>query len=190
MTSDIHHYDDGKPLNRSETVKRQLERDAARLFMRAYEKQHGIPIRDIWHNEPAKPDVSCHLDGQPLDLEVAHLYASSSEAKILTHHITQQVEPGAEPSSESQELRRYLQELTELDVRQRLQVALGNILKQKSKKHYLSERVWLIIRNVSPLWQSTDFLGQVHQLLLPSHPFEQIWLLPDYEGQQPLIRLF
>ncbi len=28
MTSDIHHYDNGKPLNRSESIKRQLERDA------------------------------------------------------------------------------------------------------------------------------------------------------------------
>lgn len=190
MTSDIHHYDDGKPLNRSEAVKRQLERDAARLFMRAYEKQYDTPIRDIWHNEPAKPDVSCHLDGKPLDLEVAHLYASSSEAKILTHHITHQVEPDSKPTPEAQELLRYLKDLTELDVQQRLQTALGNILKQKSNKHYLSDRVWLIIRNVSPVWQRADFLRQRNPCLLPSHPFEQIWLLPDYEGQQSLIRLF
>jgi hypothetical protein len=65
MTSDIHHYDNGRPLNRSESIKRQIERDAARHFLRLYEHIYKTPMRNIWHNEPSKPNISCHLNGKP-----------------------------------------------------------------------------------------------------------------------------
>ena len=52
--------------------------------MRAYEKETGHKIRHLWHNLPTKPDVSCLLEGEKLDIEVAHLYGSEAEAmKIL-----------------------------------------------------------------------------------------------------------
>lgn len=197
MTSDIHHDHDGKPLNRSETVKRQLERDAARLFMRGYEQSHGTPMRNIWHNDPAKPDISCHLDGKPLDLEIAHLYASVSEAKRLTDAIIQQVDQPlansntstntrANPDQQERELAQYLSELLSIDPQQRLLTALGHILQRKAEKHYQSTRVWLVIRNASPLWQQQDFLRVKQQLRLSNHPFEHIWLLPDFDGSQAL----
>ena len=191
MTSDIHHYHDGKPLNRSETVKRQLERDAARLFMRQYELKFATPMRDIWHNEPSKPDISCHLGGQPLDLEIAHLYASVSEAKLLTREITEQVSPADELKASDKELEliRYLSELVEMDSHQRLYTALGHILRRKAEKHYDSKRVWLVIRNASPIWQADDFRRCASSLQLQSHPFENIWLLPDFNGQQAPILL-
>jgi len=192
MTSDIHHDHDGKPLNRSETVKRQLERDAARLFMRGYEQSHGTPMRNIWHNDPAKPDISCHLDGKPLDLEIAHLYASVSEAKLLTAAITRQVDnkPASHPCRKELELARYLDELLHINREQRLQTALGHILSRKAQKHYQSQRVWLVIRNASPIWHADDFRRCVPSLRLQPHPFEQIWLLPDFAGQQPPLQLF
>ena len=58
----------------------KLEHEAARLFMRLYEQRFGITMRHIWHNEPARPDVSCYYDNQRLDLEIAHLYGSEAEA--------------------------------------------------------------------------------------------------------------
>jgi len=191
MTSDIHHYHNGKPLNRSETVKRQLERDAARLFMRQYELEFATPMRDIWHNEPSKPDISCHLDGQSLDLEIAHLYASVSEAKLLTREISEQVSPDDDlkPSDKELELTRYLSELMAIDSRQRLNTALGHILQRKAEKHYDSERVWLVIRNASPIWQAKDFNACIPLLSLQTNPFEEIWLLPDFNGQQTPILL-
>lgn len=61
-----------------------LEHQAAKLFMRLYQHKFGVKMQHIWHNEPAKPDVSCYLEQQRLDLEIAHLYGSEAEAmKIL-----------------------------------------------------------------------------------------------------------
>ncbi|MFG1490414.1 hypothetical protein ABMA58_14280, partial [Oceanospirillum sp. HFRX-1_2] len=77
MTSDPRHTQTGSPVSHSDLEKRLLERDAARLFMRRYEQDFNEPMRHIWHNEPSKPDISCYFQGQPLDLEIAHLYATS-----------------------------------------------------------------------------------------------------------------
>ena len=160
MTSDIHHYDNGKPLNRSESLKRKIERDAARHFLRWFESLYQIPMRNIWHNEPSKPDISCHLDGEPLDLEIAHLYASASEAKILTQEIilqTQGTEAAVNASDKELELLNYLADLVEMDSKLRLETALTRLLTNKAKKTYDSPRVWLVIRNASPLWKSKEF---------------------------------
>ena len=193
MTSDIHHYDNGKPLNRSESIKRQIERDAARHFLRLYEHIYKMPMRNIWHNEPSKPDISCHLNGKPLDLEIAHLYASASEAKILTREIIHQVqgnESVVKASDKELELLNYLSDLVDMDSKQRLETALTRLLKSKSKKHYDSSRVWLVIRNASPLWKSKDFEQCINNFKMPKNPFEQIWLLPEFDGSEPPIRIF
>jgi hypothetical protein len=193
MTSDIHHYDNGKPLNRSESIKRQLERDAAKHFLRLYEQQHHTPMRDISHNEPSKPDISCHLDGQALDLEIAHLYANSSEAKILTREIIQQVQgqsASIAASDKELELLTYLSDLVEMNSQQRLVTALTRILNSKGRKTYDSPRVWLVIRNASPLWQAKDFHQCMQYFHVPENPFEQIWLLPEFDGSEAPIQLF
>lgn len=203
MTSDIHHYDNGKPLNRSESTKRQLERDAAKHFLRLYEQMYHTPMRDIWHNEPSQPDISCHLNGQPLDLEIAHLYASTSEAKILSRETIKQVQSLDAPklsldkelrdkelSNKDLELINYLSELIEMNPQQRLVTALTRILNSKSQKSYDSSRVWLVIRNASPLWQAQDFEQCRQHFSIPQNPFEQIWLLPEFDGSQQPIQLF
>jgi hypothetical protein len=200
MTSDIHHYDNGKPLNRSESTKRQLERDAAKHFLRLYEQMHQTPMRNISHNEPSRPDISCHLDGKPLDLEIAHLYASASEAKILSREIIEQVqgyqvpfdhrEKKLEPSEKELELLNYLSDLIEMSSQQRLITALTRILNSKGQKSYDSPRVWLVIRNASPLWQAKDFQQCMQHFQVPENPFEQIWLLPEFDGSEPPIQLF
>lgn len=186
MTSDIHHSNSGKSLNHSETIKRQLEREAAKHFMRLFERSYKTPMRHIWHNEPAKPDISCYLDGKSLDMEIAHLYASSSEAKSITHQMqdSQQMQDAKKGEWDgNQELFNYLADLADLDKVQRLKTALGRILFSKSQKTYDSKRVWLVIRNASPIWSFDDFLGVIPHIYLLQHPFEKIWLLPDFEGQ-------
>lgn len=193
MTSDIHHYDNGKPLNRSESLKRKIERDAARYFLRWFESLYQIPMRNIWHNEPSKPDISCHLDGEPLDLEIAHLYASASEAKILTQEIilqTQDTEAAVNASDKELELLNYLADLVEMDSKLRLETALTRLLTNKAKKTYDSPRVWLVIRNASPLWKSKEFELCIEGFNMPKNPFEQIWLLPEFDGSEPPIRIF
>ena len=191
MTSDIHHYDNGKPLNRSEAIKRQIERDAARHFLRLYEHIYKTPMRNIWHNEPSKPDVSCHLDGKPLDLEIAHLYASASEAKILTREIISQVQGSNIKASDKElELLHYLSDLINMDSKKRLTTALTRLLNSKAKKTYDSSRVWLVIRNASPLWKAQDFEQCIQHFDMPENPFEQIWLLPEFDGSEAPIRIF
>jgi|TARA_B110001454_G_scaffold137289_1_gene127572 hypothetical protein len=193
MTSDIHHYDNGRPLNRSESIKRQIERDAARHFLRLYEHIYKTPMRNIWHNEPSKPDISCHLNGKPLDLEIAHLYASSSEAKILTREIISQVQGSdsiIKPSDKELELLHYLSDLVNMDSQQRLTTALTHLLNSKAKKTYDSSRVWLVIRNASPLWKTKDFEQCIKHFNMPKNPFEQIWLLPEFDGSEPPIKIF
>lgn len=58
-----------------------MEHQAAKFFMREFERKTGKLIRYLWHNRPAKPDVPCRFEGDRLDLEVAHLYGSEQKAK-------------------------------------------------------------------------------------------------------------
>ncbi|WP_372761263.1 hypothetical protein [Pseudoalteromonas sp.] len=162
----------------SEQEKQQLEHDAARLFLRCYEQQFGVHMRHIWHNEPNKPDVSCYKGGQQLDIEVAHLYASETEAMAVL---------GRELSIPMQ---RALADMAQAPSEQQLRFALQRLLLQKAAKRYHSARTWLLIRNASTIWHKADFELQLGAFSVPqSHQFEQIWLLCDfYQGE--LLRLY
>lgn len=177
MTSDTQHTNTGSLLSRSDHEKRLLERDAAKLFMHRYEFQFAEPMRHIWHNEPAKPDISCYFQEAQLDLEIAHLYATKEEAR----HVR-------EPNNDDR-LWDYLAELVTIDVCKQLEMALLRLLNSKTKKHYDSDRVWLVIRNASTLWDRKQILDTLKQFKCQEHPFEQIWILPDFEGEEGLIRV-
>jgi hypothetical protein len=166
-------------LRESEKEKIALEHDAAKLFMRLYEKAHSVSMRHIWHNTPSKPDVSCYLDGTRLDLEIAHLYASEAEAMAVL---------GRSLSIETQREIALMAQTPDCD---HLSNALNRLLKQKYKKRYDSERVWLVIRNASALWHRQDIELVVSRLTpAPSQPFEQIWMITDFFGQDGLLRIF
>lgn len=189
MTSDVSRDQHGNVLSFSEREKRKLEREAARLFMRAYERCFQQEIRHIWHNEPAKPDISCYLNGAPLDLEIAHLYASEQEARIATGYHYHAGNIGGERYQGCEHLWHFLADLAEMNSEEKLAQALTRIISNKAKKQYDSERVWLVIRNASPLWDHEEFVRAQKVSLPASHPFEQIWLLTDLAGNQPLLRL-
>jgi hypothetical protein len=164
----------------SSQEKIQLEHQAAKLFMRWYEHDTGIPIRHIWHNRPAKPDVSCQLEGARLDLEIAHLYGTEQEAmKILGRNLSDQTRL---------ELRRLERET---DPHQRLLNALNRILKNKSTKRYKTKRVWLVIRNAHPAWSSNEIEALQHRIDVPcDHTFEQIWIVGDFDGRSGIVQLY
>ena len=147
--------------------------------MRLYEQRFGIAMRHIWHNEPARPDVSCYYDEQKLDLEIAHLYGSEAEAmKIL----------GRELKGGTLDA---LQSLSHFPVAERLLQALDKLIMNKAQKSYDSEKVWLVIRNANPLWTRRDILQHYKQLHMPKlHPFEQIWLIGDMQGQSGIMALY
>lgn len=156
-----------------------LEHQAAKIFMRSYEKQSKKEIRHIWHNQPRKPDVSCKLEGTQLDLEIAHLYGSELEAMaILKRKI-------------SKRTRAELKEQALENTDQRLFSALQRILYNKATKRYDSERVWLVIRNAHPDWTAPIIADKANHLEIPDgHPFEQIWIIGDLEGKTGIVRLF
>jgi len=156
-----------------------LEHEAARIFMRLYEQRYHIQMRHIWHNAPARPDVSCYFDNQKLDLEIAHLYGSEAEAMhILGRALSQQTHM-------------ELLSLLRVPSEQRMLAALNRIITNKAEKYYDSERVWLVIRNANPLWRRSDMLTYCHRLSIPAqHPFEQIWVVGDMQGTSGILPLY
>lgn len=164
--------------NGSTEEKVELEHQAAKLFMRHYEQLTGQKIRHIWHNQPRKPDVSCRLKGERLDLEIAHLYGSEEEAMlILGRHLSDQT-------------RQALHELQTVSSDVRLLNALNRILRQKAIKRYQSGRVWLVIRNAHPAWSHNQIIALQHHIDVPQqHPFEQIWMVADWQGQSGIVQL-
>ena len=154
----------------SELEKIQLEHEAAKTFMRRYEAMFHIPMRHIWHNSPSKPDVSCYLNGERLDLEIAHLYGCEEEAKFLL---------GRTLSAKTQQI---LELLENTPPTHRMIEALNHVLQSKAEKSYESERVWLVIRNLNPHWQTPEFAQHVHLISsISGYPFEQIWLLSHHD---------
>ena len=164
----------------SSDEKRHLEHEAAKIFMRQYEKNTGHEIRHIWHNQPSRPDISCVLEGERLDLEIAHLYGSEQEAmKILERSLTEKTRA---------ELR---EQACCSDVNQRLLNALNRILMNKAQKHYDSKQVWLVIRNAHPAWTAEKIMSLQHQIKVPfEHPFEQIWMVADFKGISGIVQLY
>ncbi|WP_404415932.1 hypothetical protein [Marinospirillum sp.] len=179
MTSDLNFSRDGKPLSDSEKEKIRLEHEAARLFMRLYESCYQVPIRHIWHNEPTKPDVSCYLNKEKLDLEIAHLYGSEVEAMLVLGR------------NLGEATLRYLNELAATPPHERLLTALNRLLANKAEKNYHSEKVWLVIRNANPLWRKENFVQRMDAIHLPeNHPFEEVWVVADFSGESGLVRIY
>ncbi|MCB5160632.1 hypothetical protein [Marinomonas algarum] len=166
-------------MHNSQKEKIALEHQAAKLFMRCYEKNTGKPIRHIWHNDPIRPDVSCMLEGERLDLEIAHLYGSEEEAMEILGRSLSKITQQA------------LQVLKNEPASERLLQSLNRILQSKSRKHYDSQRVWLVIRNTHPAWQQQDIKALEHCICVPEpNPFEKVWILGDMEGKSGIVRLY
>ena len=165
--------------NKSELEKVTLEHQAAKLFMTLYEAQYAIPMRHIWHNQPAKPDVSCYRNGHKLDLEIAHLYGSETEAMAVLGR------------SLSLEMEQAIAQMAESDSAIRLKNALGRLLNNKANKRYDSQQVWLVIRNASSCWTQDDLQSALSDIpIAEQHPFKEIWLIADFYGNNGLIKIF
>jgi hypothetical protein len=166
-------------MHNSEQEKIELEHLAAKLFMRCYERNTGKHIRHIWHNDPIRPDVSCMLEGERLDIEIAHLYGSEEEAMaILGRNLTEKT-------------RATLHTLKDELAEERLLQSLNRILENKAGKHYETKRVWLVIRNTHSAWRQEDIKALEHRIIMPvPHAFEKVWILGDIEGRSGIVRLY
>lgn len=166
-------------MNPSDVEKIALEHQAAKLFMQWYERNTGKKIRHIWHNDPIRPDVSCLLEGEPLDLEIAHLYGDESEAMAIL---------GRELTTKTREA---LDKLANEPASKRLVKALNRILANKSGKHYQSKRVWLVIRNAHPAWSKEEIKALESFITIPTpHTFEKVWIIGDMQGDTGIVRLY
>lgn len=129
--------------------------------------------------KPPEPDFIIRLDAHEVGVEVAHLYGSERDARLLL---------GRSQQEESTFQARVEHAMVPLDVR--VPSELNRILSQKATKMY-PRSTWLIIRNAYPLWERADFEMYPEALAVPrEHPFEQIWLLCDRQGASGMIRLF
>lgn len=167
-------------MDKIDQEKNLLEEQASRIFCDWYTLQFQQKMSFLHLNSPSKPDASCLLNGRQVDLEIAHLYGSQAEAmQILGKPLEQ----------------RTLDDLQHLEqstsIQQRLVKALNRILSSKAHKHYDSAHPWLVIRNAHPAWQADDIRENCKQIKLTSnHPFEQIWIIGDWQGKSGVVKLY
>ncbi len=167
-------------MSQAEIEKRRLEQQATEVFSQWYSQYFGQPLRFLHLNTPSKPDATCLLNGEAVDIEIAHLYGSQQEAmQILGKDIDEKT-------------RLELQQLeTSTSTEQRLLNALNRILYNKAQKHYDSYRVWLVIRNAHPAWRADNIRQHCQKIQLAHHhPFEQIWIIGDWQGESGAVKIF
>ncbi len=160
--------------------KYDLEIEALSQFSDALTDLWGEPrfvFREL--RQPPEPDALCTLDGQPLHVEVGHLYGTASDAKELL---------GRQGKSAATSEEKRLSSLVPLDIR--LLTPLNRLLADKATKSYHAPRVWLLIRSALPLWDFDDFTAHLAEIEIPpAHPFEQIWLLCGPQVSFGVLRL-
>jgi len=125
--------------------------------------------RFVFHElrDPPQPDGYCSIDGQPLHVEVGHIYGTRSDAKRLLRRTGKSAAMPAEIMNSGM-----------MPLSARLLRPLNNLLADKATKTYQTSRVWLLIRSAFPLWTIDDFKEHQAVIRIPQpHHFEQIWLL-------------
>ncbi len=159
--------------------KRKLEAYAVKYFIEEYNRRHNNQLVFDSFAEPPDPDVYCFLEGGKIGIEVAHLYGSNRNARMLL---------GRARFSEQTKEQRIAHALMPLN--ERLIADLNGILKDKSIKNY-GGRIWLLIRNAFPLWVKEDFELYKSDIQMPRyHTFEQMWLLCDRDGKSGILQIY
>ncbi len=149
------------------------EKQATKVFIKWYNITFTKQLTFLSNNQPSKPDVSCLLDGNKIDIEIAHLYGTEQEAMAIL---------GKELGEHTR--RELVKQQINSTTEQRLVSALNRILEQKSHKQYASQHAWLVIRNAHPGWNTEKIKFASDQIVQPlNHPFEQVWIVGDLEAK-------
>jgi len=158
---------------------RRRELEAVTYFIATYQRLFSARLALVDMPKPPEPDFIVRLGAREIGVEVAHLYGSERDARLLF---------GRSQPEESTLQARVEHAMVPLNVR--VPEELNRILSQKATKTYPRD-TWLVIRNVYPLWERTDFEMYPEALaILREHPFEQIWLLCDEHGTSGMLQLF
>jgi len=160
-------------------VNRRLEISAVIEFIASYRRLFGGWPTLVDMPKPPEPDFIIKLDSREVGIEVAHLYGSERDARLLLGH--------SRPE-ESALQARVAHAMIPLNIR--VPFELNRILSQKATKAY-PRSTWLLIRNAYPLWEKADFEMCRETITIPrDHPFEQIWLLCHQQSTSGMLRLF
>lgn len=160
-------------------VNRRFEIYAVIDFIATYRRLFGEWPTLVDMPKPPEPDFIIKLDTREVGVEVAHLYGSERDARLLLGH--------SRPEEATLQAR---VEHAKVPINIRVSVELNRILSQKATKAY-PRSTWLLIRNAYPLWEKADFEMYSETLTIPrKHPFEQIWLLCHQQSTSGMLRLF
>jgi hypothetical protein len=160
--------------------KTALEQAAVEQFAEVFTASAGRGVLQlVTLLSPPNPDARCTLGGNDIFVEVAHIYGTQPDARLILGRTGY-----AAPSREEQ-LQSSL-----VPLNYRVISALNTVLAQKAQKTYASSPVWLVVRNGFPLWCDADFERNRHEISVPkSHPFAEIWLVCGPRSDFGLIRL-
>jgi len=159
--------------------KRRLEVWAIIHFIRIMRKKYKRWLILKEFSNPPNPDFYCNLDGEKIGIEIAHLYGSERNSRLLL---------GREQKNEQNIQSRITHSVVPLNCR--IPYDLNRILLQKANHRY-GGKTWLVIRNAFPIWHKDDFEQYIHQINIPhKHSFDEIWLICDRKGSSGILRLF
>jgi hypothetical protein len=117
--------------------------------------------------KPPKPDAYCTLDGESLYVEVLHIYGTEVDARISLGR-----------SGEHAPSKKDLRRAGSIPLAVNYITTLNAKLAKKATRKYDSERVWLLVRSGSILWNRTYFEEHQSAIVIPeNHLFEEIWLV-------------
>lgn len=158
--------------------KQNLEFYAAANFIKLI-RQTGLHIKMERFGIPPEPDVICKILDDVVGIEIAHLYGSERDARLIH---------GRSRKEEMEKKSRLEHSLIPLSYR--LPEDLSRILCEKSRKSYPCKTI-LLIRNAYPLWNKNTFESYSSEIKIPKdHSFEEIWLLCGRDYSSGMIKYY
>lgn len=161
--------------------KRELERWAVMEFAKLFSSRAGrgeLRLEELL--DPPSPDTRCVLGDTEVFIEVAHVYGTETDAKMVL---------GRDGKSAPNPTVHSAQALIHLGLR--VIAPLNAILAKKALKEYDKSPVWLLVRSASPFMEHEDFSSWFrNQIVVPeSHPYDEIWLLCGRSANDGAVRL-
>lgn len=160
--------------------KDELERGAIMQFVASFNALVGrrtLAFAELLR--PPWPDARCMYEGRAVFVEVAHVYGTGSDARLILGRTRHPRTQGAE---------RLQSALVPLS--SRVLGPLNRVIRTKCSKTYEGSPIWLLLRSAFPLWTVDDFRRCRREIELPkAHPFAEVWLLCGPRVDFGLLRL-
>ncbi len=138
----------------------RLEKAALNHFLETYNRLSGTHLEFEKHRD--RPDfiVKDRMSKQELGIEVKHLYYDEDEAKTLLNRSTSSTHSLMSSTKLVEKLNDLLKEAIET-----------------ARKYEFRNKMFLIIRVASPIFDKQDFELHEEDVQLPPDIFSEIWLI-------------